>query len=221
MRLTRASASAVTGDVRGARVHLAFLFSYFYFSFLFTPFLLLTRTIPRWLPATREQRSLIVCLTHMDWWRTAEHTQKSAHTHPHTLLNDSNWNSKCWVSSSESRKKVLKLGSPEHPKTLLLTFIVCFTLCARVWVCVCVCVCVYKPFIYIFLFFYAQCVLALLHVYDTIGCKICTRRVLYCLRVRECLPEDHGIHGGWQRGLITENQTQPSSRSVKLCTCNI
>lgn len=31
-----------------------------FFSFLFTPFLLLTRTIPPWLPATREQRSLIV-----------------------------------------------------------------------------------------------------------------------------------------------------------------
>ena len=46
--------------------------SVFFSSFLFTPFLLLTQTIPPWLPAIREQRSLIVL------WIEGTH---STHTH--------------------------------------------------------------------------------------------------------------------------------------------
>lgn len=80
--LTGALASAVTGDYHGASTHLAFLF--FLKLFLFTPFLLLTRTIPPRLLATREQRSLIVLLTQKRSRRTYMHTRVRA-THKHTL----------------------------------------------------------------------------------------------------------------------------------------
>lgn len=69
MKLTRASVSVVAGDYCGARVQSVSLFS-----FLFTPFLLLTQTIPPRLPATREQRSLICALD----------CRNSPHTHTHT-----------------------------------------------------------------------------------------------------------------------------------------
>lgn len=122
----------------------------------------------------------------MHRWRTDAHTQKSALrqtcTHTHTRLNDSNWNPKCWVSRSENRKKVLKCCSPEHPKTLLLTFIVCLSLGE----CVCVCACthenMYKYLLYFFLhsMFWHCC----MHM-TPFTRKICTRRAWYCLRAEE------------------------------------